>query len=327
MSSPVQDDADKEFMRALPWVSDPQREDETRRLQEDVAKAAQRLRESSRLALEARGEVSHEYRTDADLRLTEARSIGEEDNLEEMVRRVWAPLRPDLMPPPPPPEEMRLPGIGLVAGLLGAVSVAAAIALVIANIVQIPTIAATPSSDDEAGRSQSFSAAVLGRLPQIDEAQASVQPTEALPTPTGPMLASTQTNAVPVARPPVAAPPTFPKVAPAQPDTMTIPRAAVAEPRPQISLSREEIASMLKRGQDLIAAGDIASARLMLTHLADAGDAQASFVLAGTYDPAVLAKLGAVGAQPDPDKARAWYMRAAELGSFEAKQRLQSAGR
>jgi len=330
MSSLDRDDADKQLMDALPWVSDPQRQEETRRLQEDVAKAAQRLRESSRLASQARGQTS-EQRTDIGLRLTEARSGGEEDGLEEMVRRVWAPLKPELMPPPPQ-GEMRLPGIGLVAGLLGAVGVAAAIALVVANVVQIPTIAAAPPSDDEAGRNQSFSAAVIGRLPQIDAAQASVQPTEAPSAPTGPTLASTQTNAAPVATPPAAAPPTFPKVGPAQIDTMTrpaaaVPTVAVPAPRATVSLTRDEIAALLKRGQDLLAAGDIASARLMLRHLAEAGDAQASFILAGTFDAAVLAKLRVVGAQPDPEKARAWYARAAELGSLEAKQRLQSATR
>jgi len=332
MSSHDQNDADKQFMHALPWMSDPQHEDETRRLQEDVAKAAQRLRESSRLASQSRAQTSQQ-RTDIGLRLTEARSSEEltearsseeDDGLEEMVRRVWAPLKPDLMPPPPQ-EEMRLPGIGLVAGLLGAVGVAAAVALVIANVVQIPTIAAAPSSDEEAGRNQSFSAAVIGRLPQIDAAQASVQPTEAPSAPTGPTLASIQTNAAPVATPPAAAPPTFPKVGPAQPDTMTQPTAAIPAPRATVSLTRDEIAALLKRGQDLIAAGDIASARLMLRHLAEAGDAQASFILAGTFDAAVLAKLRVVGAQPDPEKARAWYARAAELGSLEAKQRLQSA--
>jgi TPR repeat protein len=108
---------------------------------------------------------------------------------------------------------------------------------------------------------------------------------------------------------------------------MTQPTAAVPAPRATVSLTRDEIAALLKRGQDLIAAGDIASARLMLTHLAEAGDAQASFILAGTFDAAVLAKLRVVGAQPDAEKARIWYARAAELGSLEAKQRLQSATR
>jgi len=81
---------------------------------------------------------------------------------------------------------------------------------------------------------------------------------------------------------------------------------------------------MLKRGQDLIAAGDIASGRLMLTRLVEAGDAEAAFILAGTFDPAVLAKLRTVGALPDPAKARAWYEKAAELGSSEAGLRLHA---
>jgi hypothetical protein len=40
MSSPVPDDADKRLLQALPWVSDPHRQDETRRLQEQVVEAA-----------------------------------------------------------------------------------------------------------------------------------------------------------------------------------------------------------------------------------------------------------------------------------------------
>src|SRR6266436_1579442 len=47
MSSPAKDDADKQLIRALPWVSDPQRQDEARRLEEDVLAAAQRLKRGS----------------------------------------------------------------------------------------------------------------------------------------------------------------------------------------------------------------------------------------------------------------------------------------
>ena len=40
MSSPNQDDADKQLQQAVPWVSDPhnreQRDEQTRRLQEEV---------------------------------------------------------------------------------------------------------------------------------------------------------------------------------------------------------------------------------------------------------------------------------------------------
>jgi TPR repeat protein len=89
-------------------------------------------------------------------------------------------------------------------------------------------------------------------------------------------------------------------------------------------MSQDEITALLKRGRDLIAAGDVASARLVLTHLADSGVAEASFVLATTFDPAVLETLRVVGMKPDPAKAKAWYSRAADQGSQEAKQRLQA---
>ena len=97
-----------------------------------------------------------------------------------------------------------------------------------------------------------------------------------------------------------------------------------SQPQPTVTLSQDQIASLMKRSRDLIAAGDVASARLVLTHLADAGVAQASFVLACTFDSSVLANLRVVGVKPDPEKALAWYSLAAEQGSEEAKQHLQA---
>jgi hypothetical protein len=319
MSSPVRDDADKQLINAVPWVSDPKRQDETRRLQEDVVAAAQRLLDRG-LASQARTQPS-QPRTDVGLRLAEPRSSEEKRSQEEVTARVLAALKPELMPPSLR-GEMRPPGVGLIAGLVGAVAVAAAVALVVANVVHIPTKAAV-SSEEELGRSQSASTAVLAKLSQIEAAQANVQPAEMPPAPTGPTLATTQTNAVAVAMPSATAPAASAKVEPVQPDTKLPSTAAVPEPRPTVSLTRDEIASLLKRGQDLIAAGDLASARLVLTHVAEAGDAEASFILAGTFDAAVLAKLRVVGVRPDPAKARAWYARAAEQGSLEARQRLQ----
>jgi hypothetical protein len=99
--------------------------------------------------------------------------------------------------------------------------------------------------------------------------------------------------------------------------------AVVPESRVLDYLSREEIETLLKRGQELIAIGDISGGRLLLTRAAEAGDARASLAVAGTYDAAVLATLGVVGVPPDPAKARGWYARAAEQGSPEAARRLR----
>jgi hypothetical protein len=93
------------------------------------------------------------------------------------------------------------------------------------------------------------------------------------------------------------------------------------------ALDREEIAALVKRGQDFIANGDLASARLVLRRAADGGDAQAALLLGSTYDPATFKRLRVVGAGSDPEQARAWYQRAAELGSAEAARRLEPLAR
>ena len=96
-------------------------------------------------------------------------------------------------------------------------------------------------------------------------------------------------------------------------------------------LDREEIADLIGRGEKFIKAGDLASARLVLQRAAEAGDQRAALMLAGTFDPIVLEKIGIQGFAPDiiqgfaPDiaLARTWYERAKELGSREAVRRLQ----
>ncbi len=105
------------------------------------------------------------------------------------------------------------------------------------------------------------------------------------------------------------------------------PQAAVAElmiPGDAIHhLDPSEIASSLRRGNDLIASGDLAAARLVLRRAANAGDAHAAMTLAGTYDPVVLEKLGVHGFVPDVAMARVWYEKAKKFGSAEAPQRLE----
>jgi TPR repeat protein len=88
-------------------------------------------------------------------------------------------------------------------------------------------------------------------------------------------------------------------------------------------LDPNEIAALLKRGDDLIASGDFAAARLVLRRAAEAGDAHAAMTLAETYDPVILEKLGVHGFVPDVAMARGWYEKAKQFGSAEAPQRLE----
>src|SRR5205085_2735935 len=102
-------------------------------------------------------------------------------------------------------------------------------------------------------------------------------------------------------------------------------RAAPQPPR-QVALRQldaDEIATLIRRGEEFIANGDLAAARLMLQRAAEAGDARAALALAGTYDPTVLEQLGVKGFAPDVALAQAWYEKAKDFGSADAPQRLE----
>ena len=101
------------------------------------------------------------------------------------------------------------------------------------------------------------------------------------------------------------------------------PPAAIAAPAaPVRRLDPDELATLMTRAKGLLAAGDIPPARLLLERAADAQDPTAAFMLAQTYDPAVLGTQDARNIIPDLEVARTWYQRAVQLGSAEAQRRL-----
>jgi len=83
------------------------------------------------------------------------------------------------------------------------------------------------------------------------------------------------------------------------------------------------VVSLINRGEDLIKSGDLSSARLALRRAAEAGDARAALLLAGTFDSNLLEKMSFQDWKADAAMARFWYERAAQLGSAEASGRLQ----
>ena len=108
--------------------------------------------------------------------------------------------------------------------------------------------------------------------------------------------------AAPVAAAPVVAPP-------------------VADPSAR-KLDGDELATLFNRAKGLLAAGDIPSARLLLERAADAHEPSAALMLARTYDPEVLGTQDARNIVADPAMARAWYQKAAQFGSADARRRL-----
>ena len=107
-------------------------------------------------------------------------------------------------------------------------------------------------------------------------------------------------------------------------DARLAPRLDPSRPPPVIqTLDPEEIAILVKRGEEFLKNGDIAAARLFLRRAASAGNAQAALALGATFDPAFLAEQGVLGFAPDLVQARAWYEKAGELGSSEASRRIE----
>ena len=104
----------------------------------------------------------------------------------------------------------------------------------------------------------------------------------------------------------------------------TAPSAAApqADTPPARRLDPEELKLLMKRAKDLLASGDIPSARLLLRRAADAQEPVAALMLAQTYDPDVLGTQDVRNINPDLAMARNWYGKAAQLGSADAQRRL-----
>ena len=69
---------------------------------------------------------------------------------------------------------------------------------------------------------------------------------------------------------------------------------------PARRIDPDELAALFKRAKGLLAIGDITSARLLLERAADAQEAEAALMLAGTYDPQVLGSQDMRSVTPDP---------------------------
>jgi TPR repeat protein len=97
---------------------------------------------------------------------------------------------------------------------------------------------------------------------------------------------------------------------------------AVVAPPPARVIDAAELALLMKRAKEMLISGDIPAARLLLRRAADAQEPTAALMLAQTYDPAILGTQDARNIIPDPETARVWYQKAAQLGSTDAQRRL-----
>jgi TPR repeat protein len=88
------------------------------------------------------------------------------------------------------------------------------------------------------------------------------------------------------------------------------------------ALSADMLTLLLRRGDALLALGDVSAARLLYERAAAGGDGRGATGAGKTYDPAFLLAMGARGIQADPVAATSWYRKAIELGDRSAAMRL-----
>jgi len=223
-------------------------------------------------------------------------------------------LDPEIVPEPPQPiEDDR--AVGRIAlRISGVVMFAAAVAtavvlvpakprghqMVQAGLSTIPT--STNSGKQDALAKGQRSAHPDTQMREVEQpVQVDVQRSAASATPAANAVAKAPSS--PTTEEPM-------RASPSTPDLITR------------RLEAEQVTSLLKRGRDFLASGDVASARLVLRRAAEAGDREAALALAGTFDPGQLQKLDIQGLA-DVAAARLWYERAEQFGSAEAPQRLQ----
>jgi hypothetical protein len=85
-----------------------------------------------------------------------------------------------------------------------------------------------------------------------------------------------------------------------------------------------EATRLVARASVLLGQGDIGGARTVLERAAETGSAQASFMLAETYDPGILSAWGTHGTRGEVKRARELYAKAHAGGIPEAKDRFNA---
>lgn len=157
-------------------------------------------------------------------------------------------------------------------------------------------------------------------LPQEKSAPAATSQAKPL-SPESPSVAQDATSALPIKTPNAVVVAALPDSI--QPLPMT--SAPLLKGTPSVSPEPAKMDDRLvSRAEELFRQGDVSGARLLLERVLASGHARGAFLLAETFDPNVLSKLGTLGLKGDAAKAREFYRQAQTLGMVQARERLEA---
>ncbi|HXP75388.1 MAG TPA: hypothetical protein VN823_14690 [Stellaceae bacterium] len=253
---------------------------------------------------------------------------------EQQTEPSAAPVKVE--PPPPAPVAPLAPTRSAKPLPVNFVVGFGCLALVVSTTLFVLSLwhrAAPPAAQPEPA---AIAAAPVVPLPQ----QAAAEPVAALPAPPpAPAVPAPAPTPVVAAPAPVALapPPTVSAPTPIASEPPPPPAAPVAEtpvepasvaalaPAPSANppVDTQQADALLARGDELLATGDVAAARLFYQRAAEQGSAAAATAVGQTYDPAILELLRVRGVRGDAQLAAEWYRKAIAAGDRQAETRLK----
>jgi hypothetical protein len=244
---------------------------------------------------------------------------------------IWAvPLRaiPDLRIVVPAGLAQRSDVLFTLVSLDGSILAEATSQLIIAPSAkltdQIPAQPATAEPTARAGVARGGMAALGGPVTVAPAPPVAPPPPPVVVAAAPPIVIPPAPALIPVSPPAIAPVPDarLPRAA-----ALVPPAAAPAPPAPIVQslppAELQRLQRLIERGDEQLAEGSIAAARLLYTRAADAGHAQGALSLGATYDPNELQRLKVVGIRPDIEAARTWYRKALALGAQQAVERIR----
>lgn len=163
----------------------------------------------------------------------------------------------------------------------------------------------------------------LPQAPPVAEAtplQPAIEPAEPA---TGAPAPSQDPRPAVTASLPEATPSLPPVPSPAEPEkTASVPEPGGNEAASPPSPKTDD--RLVLRADELFRTGDISGARLLLERSMEDGNPRAAFLLAETFDPQVLSRMGTFGIRGDAAKARELYAKAKALGIAQAGERIEA---